>query len=286
MTDQRPSVVYIGGTGRSGSTLLARLLSSVPGVVAVGELRYVLDRGLTQDHLCGCGRPFRSCPFWQDVFRRALPDSQGDAAGALMALSKGVDRNRYIPQHVWPRLRTRAFRARLDEYGGYLTRLYTAISDVSGASVIIDSSKDPSYAFVLHATGGVDLGIVHLLRDSRAVAFSWTRPKRRPEVHSHVAHMATRSPLRSGVLWTAYHVLFEWLERHTRGFVACATRISSPTPKDRFATSSNGSARPPMVRPRPSCTTSPVILCASRPLRSSSAPMTNGATRSRRRAFA
>src|SRR4051794_38468775 len=64
-----PSIVYIGGTGRSGSTLLARLLSGVPGVVAVGELRYVLDRGMTQDHLCGCGRPFRACPFWHDVFQ-------------------------------------------------------------------------------------------------------------------------------------------------------------------------------------------------------------------------
>jgi hypothetical protein len=210
-------VAYIGGTGRSGSTLLARLLSGVPGVVAVGELRYVLDRGMTQDHLCGCGRPFRACPFWGEVFRRAVPD--GDAGLArLTALSRGVDRNRFIPQHVWPRLRTRAFARRLDEYSGYLTRLYRAIAEVSGASVIVDSSKDPSYAFVLHSTRELDLGIVHLLRDSRAVAFSWTRPKRRPEVHSHVAHMATRTPTRSGVLWTGYHVLFEWLERHSARF--------------------------------------------------------------------
>ena len=209
MTD----VVYIGGTGRSGSTLLARLLSDVPGVVAVGELRYVLERGMTQDHLCGCGQPFRTCPFWTEVFRRALPDNNEAAITALKALSRGVDRNRYIPQHLWRRLRTRGFQRRLHEYAAYLTRLYGAIAEVSGASVIVDSSKDPSYAFVLHASG-LDLGILHLLRDSRAVAFSWTRPKVRPEVHSHVAHMATRSALRSSVLWGAYHLLFEWLERH------------------------------------------------------------------------
>lgn len=218
MSDAWPSVVYIGGTGRSGSTLLARLLSGVPGVVAVGELRYVLDRGLTQDHLCGCGRPFRACPFWEEVFRRALPETAGDAVSALMALSRGVDRNRYIPQHLWPRLRTPSFSRRLDEYTEYLTRLYRAVAEVAGASVIVDSSKDPSYAFVLHSTRGLDLGILHLLRDSRAVAFSWTREKRRPEVHSHVAHMATRSPTRSGVLWTGYHLLFEWLERHSARF--------------------------------------------------------------------
>jgi hypothetical protein len=211
-------VVYIGGTGRSGSTLLARLLSDVPGVIAVGELRYVLERGVTQDHLCGCGQPFRACPFWTSVLERALPDNSEAAITALKALSRRVDRNRYIPQHLWPRLRTRAFQRRLDEYAAYLARLYGAIAEVSGASVIVDSSKDPSYAFALHASGSVDLGILHLLRDSRAVAFSWTRPKLRPEVHSHVAHMATRSPLRSSTLWNAYHLLFEWLERHTQRY--------------------------------------------------------------------
>jgi sulfotransferase family protein len=213
-----PSVVYIGGTGRSGSTLLARLLSGVPGVVAVGEFRYVLDRGMTQDHLCGCGRPFRACPFWHDVFQRALPDGDDTTIARLRALGRRVDRNRYIPMHLWPRLRTRAFAQRQREYGEFLTRVYQAIAEVSGAAVIVDSSKDPSYAFVLHSTAGVDLGILHLLRDSRAVAFSWTRERVRPEVHSHEARMATRSPLRTSVLWDAYHLLFEWLERHSSRF--------------------------------------------------------------------
>lgn len=212
--DKTPSVVYIGGTGRSGSTLMARLLSTVPGVVAVGELRYVLARGWRSDHLCGCGQPFRSCPFWGEVLQRVLPDADDASVARIESMAHGVDRNRYIPALVWPRLRTRGFRRRHADYADYLTRLYRAIAEVSGAAVIIDSSKDPSYAFVLQSTAGVDLGILHLLRDSRAVAFSWTRPKLRPEVHSHVTHMKTRTPLRSGVLWTSYHLLFEWLERH------------------------------------------------------------------------
>ncbi len=211
--------MYIGGTGRSGSTLLARLLTGVPGVVAVGELRYVLQRGVIEDHLCGCGLPFRKCLFWKEILQKSLPPGDVDAVTAhLKALAHGVDRNRYIPMLVWPRLRTPGFRRRFAEYTGYLGRLYAAIAEVSGESVIVDSSKDPSYAFVLHAAGGVDLSLLHLIRDSRAVAFSWTRPKLRPEVHSHVAHMATRSPARSGVLWTGYHLLFEWLERHVRRY--------------------------------------------------------------------
>ena len=34
-------VLYIGGWGRSGSTLLAHLLGGLDRMVAVGELRYV-----------------------------------------------------------------------------------------------------------------------------------------------------------------------------------------------------------------------------------------------------
>jgi hypothetical protein len=212
-SDVGPSVVYVGGTGRSGSTLLARLLTGVPSVVAVGELRYVLERGFVQDHLCGCGRPFRSCPFWEKVFAKAVPGGDDDSVQELLSLSRGVDRLRYIPRHLWPRLRSRKFQERLDAYGSYLTRLYMAIAEVSGASVILDSSKDPSYAFVLYSTPAVELSIVHLVRDSRAVAHSWTRKKRRPEVHSHVAHMATRSAVRSSILWCTYHAMFEFLSR-------------------------------------------------------------------------
>ena len=39
-------VLYIGGWGRSGSTLLAHVLAEVPGFVSVGELRYVWQGGL------------------------------------------------------------------------------------------------------------------------------------------------------------------------------------------------------------------------------------------------
>ena len=36
-----PTVIFIGGWGRTGSTLLARLLATSPGVANVGEIRYL-----------------------------------------------------------------------------------------------------------------------------------------------------------------------------------------------------------------------------------------------------
>src|SRR6476469_6184391 len=65
-------VLYVAGTGRSGSTLLARILDRADGVFAAGEVRYMWQRGLVEDRLCGCGERFSECPFWRDVLERAF----------------------------------------------------------------------------------------------------------------------------------------------------------------------------------------------------------------------
>ena len=55
-------------------------------------------------------------------------------------------------------------------------RLYRAIGEVTGARLIIDSSKVPSGAALLsHA--GVEAHLLHVVRDPRVVAYSWQRPK-------------------------------------------------------------------------------------------------------------
>src|SRR5204862_6576366 len=65
-------VLYIGGWGRSGSTLLAHVLAEVPGFVSVGELRYVWQAGPEANELCGCGLPFDECPVWTAVGQGAV----------------------------------------------------------------------------------------------------------------------------------------------------------------------------------------------------------------------
>ena len=45
------TVLFIAGMGRSGSTILSRLLGQAPGVCYVGELCYLWDQGLTNDRM-------------------------------------------------------------------------------------------------------------------------------------------------------------------------------------------------------------------------------------------
>lgn len=212
-------MLYIAGTGRSGSTLLARLLADVPGYVSVGELRYVWERGFRENHLCECGAPFRECAFWREVAKEAFGGVDQVDAAAMMDAAESVDRIRFVPMLMGRRLRTARFDGRLDSVGPVLRKLYSAILRVSGGDVVVDSSKDPSYAFVLNALGDLELGVVHLVRDSRAVAYSWTRTKTRPEIHWRSEVMNRRHPLRSASLWDLHNLLFELLDRTAPRFL-------------------------------------------------------------------
>jgi hypothetical protein len=63
----RVPILYIGGHGRSGSTILAQTLGQIPGFVNVGEVWQVWYRGFRENERCGCGQPFYSCEFWRAV---------------------------------------------------------------------------------------------------------------------------------------------------------------------------------------------------------------------------
>ncbi|MEN3314763.1 MAG: hypothetical protein V7605_997 [Acidimicrobiaceae bacterium] len=211
MTVAPSAVLYIAGTGRSGSTLLARLLGAYRGFLPVGELRYLWDRGLAENHLCGCRVPFRSCPFWSEVLTRAFGGVSEAERLDVPRLAKAVDRIRHVPELTVAGLRTPGFRRAFADYADVLGRLYASILEVAPGSVVVDSSKDPSYAFVLDAVAGVDASFVHLVRDSRAVAHSWTRRRPRPEIHWTTEHMHQRPAVRSGYKWNQHQLLVEVL---------------------------------------------------------------------------
>ncbi|WP_159079877.1 sulfotransferase [Methyloceanibacter sp. wino2] len=60
-------LVYIGGYGRSGSTLLEYLLTASPNVIACGEV--VACANGQSAELCSCGEPREVCPVWGKLLR-------------------------------------------------------------------------------------------------------------------------------------------------------------------------------------------------------------------------
>ncbi|MEU6999626.1 sulfotransferase [Nonomuraea sp. NPDC046570] len=202
MTDRTPAarVIFLGGLGRSGTTLLERLLGEIPGVVPLGEVVHLWRRGVLGGEPCGCGEMFAACPFWGEVGERAFGGWSAGLAERVLALRRRVDRTRRIPFLGHPDL---------DEYVTAYSRVYQAAAEVAGAEVVIDSSKHASLAFCL-AAGGVDVHVVHVVRDPRAVAHSWHRTVERPE---DGRPMTRWGPVRTSLHWTAQNLALDLLSR-------------------------------------------------------------------------
>ncbi len=203
------TVVYVGGTGRSGSTMLANVLGEVQGYVSVGEVRFLWQRGIEQNRLCGCGEHFADCSFWNDVLDATL--GTGDEAGRRALASRmhtaleARTRLRTLPAHL-----RKPDDGRDDELSDVLDRLYAAIAAVAGAEVVVDSSKLPTYAALLAGLDGVDLRVAHFLRDPRAAAYSWQRKKLQPDLGPG-ALMERRGAGKSAVLWSVWNRSLEML---------------------------------------------------------------------------
>jgi len=207
----KPRVLYLGGLGRSGSTLIERLLGELPGVCAVGEVVHMWRRGIVEGERCGCGEPFGECPFWRLVGKAAFGGWDRVDIGRVAALQRTVDRTRFVPQLAAPAMRP-AFRRALDEYMSYYQRIYAAIAEASGCSFIVDSSKHASLAFCLGRCQDLDLRIVHVVRDSRAVAYSWTKEVNRPDGAAG-SYMTRYSPATSAVQWNVQNGAMHLLAR-------------------------------------------------------------------------
>jgi hypothetical protein len=197
----RIKVAYIAGDGRSGSTLLERMLGQVDDCVAVGELRHIWERSFGENHPCGCGVAFRECEFWRAVVEEAFGGFDNIGVGHVKAIKNAVDRVRYIPRLLLP-LRTARFERDLKEYQGTLEKLYRGIQSVSTKEIIVDSSKDLSSIFLLATMAPIHISVVHLVRDSRAVAYSWSRKKVWLESEGKKLYFPTRTPGRSAMEWT------------------------------------------------------------------------------------
>lgn len=203
-------VVYVGGAGRSGSTVLALLLAQLPGFVAVGGLANLWERGLQENYLCGCGAHFRSCHFWQRVGAQAFGGWDAVNANDVLRLRSSVTRYRRWPAYVAPRL-PRKLAANAAEYSDYTARVYAAIARVSGASAVVDNSHDISPALLLARTPGVRGHILHLVRDSRGVAFSLGKYVARPEATGAPTYMPRYTPVRASLEWLVANVPYHFI---------------------------------------------------------------------------
>ena len=225
-------VLYIGGEGRSGSTILSAILGNKQGYLPVGELP-VVWHALRTNELCGCERPFANCPFWRAVGIAAFGGWDSVDVETVLDQQARFTRHSRIPMLIMQGHKHRpepAFRAYCERMG----RLYRAIKDVSGCSVIVDSTKSPPSAMLLRSVPNIDLRVVHLVRDSRGVAYSWNKPqitniqyREHPTLKDR--HMTTMRPWQSALWWDIKNLLLHAMIPENQRMLVRYERLTSQT---------------------------------------------------------
>lgn len=203
------TVLFIGGTPRSGSTLLDLMLGQLPGYCDVGELYYLWTSGVVRNELCSCAVPFHECEFWQRVGKHAFGGWDQVDVDRVLELQRAVDTTGRLLRAA--AIRSRRYDRDVDEYLGYLEPLYRAVADAEGASVIVDSTKRPSTAYLLARSNHLDLRIVHLLRDPRGVVNAWRRKVAIPEGTGPRPHLKQRRMRQILRRWITVNVMIDRL---------------------------------------------------------------------------
>jgi len=204
-----PAVVLFVGAGRSGSTVLEMLLAADTDSIGVGELRWLWQRGYLDNNVCSCGQRTRDCPFWSQVFEkvRARFADDEDLEQSIRAY------NAVLSMRIAPLLplRRRALTDQMDRARGLLRLAYEAISESAGGAPIVDPSKVPTFAHLVSTTDGLNVAYLSIVRDSRAVAYSWRRRKARPEVHGGPAEMARPAIAKVALEWCYRYLALAYL---------------------------------------------------------------------------
>ena len=218
-------VLYLAGWGRSGSTLLSNILGEVKGFVSTGEIYYLWERGALENKVCGCGQPFWDCSFWSSIFAESFGEHPDDEIAKIHAIQNTLHNSDIILS--WLPGGKRVVDVKVKAYTPYVEKLYAAIQNHSDCSVIVDASKIPIDAYILDAIPNIELYVLHLVRDPRAVAYSWLRKK---HYDANGEYMLQFGPFFSTLVWSAWNAVIDlvWRRKGRYMLVRYEDFIQSP----------------------------------------------------------
>jgi hypothetical protein len=132
-----------------------------------------------------------------------------------------MEHMRRIPQLRFATLQFHNFRTKLEKYKSELLRLYEAIQEAAQCGFIVDSSKIPTYGHVLASIPNLELHVIHLTRDSRAVAYSWQRKKPKLDQPNRQSYMRVHNYFHSAFEYNVENGLIQTLRGHAATYQHC-----------------------------------------------------------------
>lgn len=163
-------LICIVGSGHCGSTVLDMALDSHSKIVGIGEFyQYYYPRQEQEKLICTCGKTVIDCPFWKKVFSKIKPNFTFRVHREKLDFL--LNRKRFF--EFFEGKINRLINCK--EYIKMHEKIYQNVLSVSGKQVIVDSSIDPDRAELLLNSDKLDIVVLHLVRDGRAVTWSYKR---------------------------------------------------------------------------------------------------------------
>jgi hypothetical protein len=164
------------------------LLGAHPEVCTVGELKWT-SMGDVSRYRCSCGTLITACPFWRDISaelgRRGIEFDISNARTDLRSGATELQRRLLRPLHrgalaEWVRdaalQATPGWRAHVRAHQARNLALVETILARSGKRVIVDSSKIGLRLKSLLRIRSLDVRVIRIVRDGRAVSLTYTDP--------------------------------------------------------------------------------------------------------------
>jgi hypothetical protein len=229
-TETPVKVLKITGLGRSGSTILDVVLGNHSQIESVGEASNLIRNGwISRESLreipknrlrvpiCTCGKrldvlyvdaPDEACPFWSSVRREWVQRADRDSIESYPKLQNDFELKRRWPRLLYEKRRpSAAFRS----YARLTRTFFESIRAVSGKPIIVDSSKSPARALAFGMIPGIDLYVVHLVRDGRGVITS-LRKTFKKDVEAGIMWDHKGHPMwKTVVRWIVLNLATEWI---------------------------------------------------------------------------
>ncbi|MEM0993326.1 MAG: sulfotransferase [Bacteroidota bacterium] len=209
---EKKRILLITGSGRSGSTLLSKLLNEIEGSFNVNELVFTHLNGVERDYPCNTGDKFSESPIWLKIMASYRQKNEVDLL--KYEPHRIPNTRKLVGAQLFPFYKTdEANNAYFKAYQQAIKDLYDAIFEATNASMIIDSSKIAPFVNVVAQMEAFDIFVLHLVRDPRAVAYSWQKTIKRQDVDAGTnLFMEKRTPTRSSIRWQLVNIFAESLK--------------------------------------------------------------------------
>ena len=160
---------------------------------------------------------FESVQFGTRFSTMRLEDTSNIDAGELLKLRERFN-SKHLPLMLTSGLREQLLK-RAGEFPSMVERLYHGIASATGSRIIVDSSKEPHYSYILRTRPSLDVFFLHLVRDPRAVAYSWRAHQKKETGLSYDSWMESRGAMVSSTYFDVSNVAAQlmwarWTDRY------------------------------------------------------------------------